>query len=290
MATVVSADEGKRLAAGALAPEQVDAFQRNGAICIRGLLSPGTIEVLRREFELLKAGAADISTYYAADGKPGRTLLREGNWQASAAFREVVFHSGMAQAAALALRSREVRLYEDLLIYKAAAAGQPTPWHQDAPQWPVSGHQVASVWLSLEPVTAQTGALRFVAGSHLGPVYTPYLPPAQRHLLEADRHFFDGGAMPDIDADPARFPVISFDTQPGDVVLFSTRAVHGAFGSAEDAPRRTFTVRFLGDDVRWQPKQSVFHDWLREIDLREGDPISGPRFPLAWPDPPPAGR
>lgn len=283
MAKAIEAERAAYCEAGGLDPSLVEAFQRDGAVCLRGALDPATVGRLRTEFELLRAEAVDISTYYASDSQPGRTLLREGNWQASDLFREVVFGSALGRLAAEAMGARQIRLYEDLLIYKAAAAGQPTPWHQDAPQWPVSGHQVASAWLSLEPVNERTGALRFVAGSHRGPVHVPYLPPEQRHLLEADTRFFDGGPVPDIDAHPDRYRIISFDTEPGDVVLFSTRALHGAFGSDPDRPRRTFTIRFLGDDVRWQPKQSVFHDWLREVDLNEGDPISGPRFPIVWP-------
>lgn len=262
--------------------QQIEAFGRDGAIVVRGLIDMETIGRLRNEFDLLKSEAQDISSYYSAGSAPGRTLLREGNWRVSALFRDIIFRSGIAEAAALAMRSGAVRLYEDLLIYKAAGSGQSTPWHQDAPQWPVSGHQLASVWLSLEPVTAQTGALRFVRGSHKGPVYIPYLPEDRREALAADMRFFDGGPVPDIDAAPERYPVISFDTEPGDVVIFSTRTLHAAFGSDPDRPRRTFTIRFLGDDVRWQPKQSVFHDWLGSIALKEGDPISGERFPVAW--------
>jgi hypothetical protein len=58
--------------------------------------------------------------------------------------------------------------------------------------------------------------------------------------------------------------------------------VHSAYGSAPAHPRRTFSVRFLGDDVRWLPKKSVFHDWLKQIPLSEGDCIDGERFPLLW--------
>jgi hypothetical protein len=82
---------------------------------------------------------------------------------------------------------------------------------------------------------------------------------------------------------PQQFGVASFDAMPGDVVFFHPRALHAALGSAPTHPRRTFSVRFLGDDVRWLPKRSVFHDWLKDIPLHKGEAMRADRFPQLWP-------
>jgi ectoine hydroxylase-related dioxygenase (phytanoyl-CoA dioxygenase family) len=201
----------------------------------------------------------------------------------TAARRRFISAPPLAAAAAAVIAATKVNLYEDLLIYKAAGTSGPTPWHQDEPQWPVTGTQMASIWLCLEAVTPETGALRFVAGSHRGPLSEPYAPAAQRAGVEADRAYFTGGRLPDIDSAPERFPVISFATEPGDVIAFHPRIVHGAYGNATDRPRRTFSIRFLGDDVRWQSKASVVLPWLAEIGLGNGETISGERFPQVWP-------
>ena len=65
------------------------------------------------------------------------------------------------------MRWSAARLYEDLLLYKAAGANGAAGWHRDAPLWPLSGRQMSSIWFSLETVTGDTGAMKFVAGSHL---------------------------------------------------------------------------------------------------------------------------
>jgi ectoine hydroxylase-related dioxygenase (phytanoyl-CoA dioxygenase family) len=195
---------------------------------------------------------------------------------------EFLRQSPLARCAAEVLGSERVRIFEDLLIYKSAGSEQPTPWHQDEPQWPLTGLQMGSGWFCLDPVDAQSGALRFVRASHRGPLYEPFAPPDRQSDLQADGRFFTGGRLPDIAADPASYSIASFDVEPGDVVFFHPRSLHSAIGSAPTFPRRTFSVRFLGDDVRWLPKRSVFHDWLRHIALLEGDRIDGDRFPVLW--------
>lgn len=264
-------------------------FQRDGAVCLRGFLESRWIDMLRENFNELKAAAFDMTDYYsdAEEGEaikraPRTSLLKDDNWMTSAPMKRFLFESGIAEACARVTRSSKVNIYEDLMIYKAAAPNQRTPWHQDEPQWPLTGVQLSSAWLCLESVTADTGALRFIAGSHRGPLYIPYAPAAQQHLVEQDMHFFEGGKLPDVDADPEHYRVISWDTEPGDIVIFHPRVIHAAFGSDAERPRRTFSIRFLGDDVRWQTKSSVMFPWLEANELKDGDPFGGERFPQVW--------
>ena len=89
--------------------------------------------------------------------------------------------------------------------------------------------------------------------------------------------------MPDVEGQSALFTIRSFEVHAGDVLFFHPRVLHAAFGSAPTHARRTFSIRFLGEDVRWLPKQSVYHEWLKTVWLRAGDRISGERFPPLWP-------
>lgn len=269
---------------------EIAAFQRDGAVCLRDFLAPHWIETLGTAFDALKEAGHDLTGYYdepgqvaPADRQPRSTVVRDDNWIVSPEMHRFLFESGIAEAAAGAMQSAHAQIYEDLLIYKEPHPDQQTPWHQDEPQWPLSGHQISSVWLCLEPVTAATGALRFVAGTHRGPLHIPHVPAAQQALLAQDMHLFDGGPLPEISPDDAQGRVIVWDTQPGDIVVFHPRIIHGAFGSDPVRPRRTFSIRFLGDDVRWLTKASVFFGWLENNPMQDGDRFAGPRFPQIWP-------
>jgi ectoine hydroxylase-related dioxygenase (phytanoyl-CoA dioxygenase family) len=258
----------------------VQAFKRDGAICVRGLIPPQWLARLEVALEQIKSTAEDLSGYYGK-AAVGKSLVQQQASETNQILRSFLFESPLARTAASLMRSQTVNLYEDLMIYKSAGAEQPTPWHQDEPQWPLTGSQMCSAWFCLDRVTGSSGALRFKAGSHNGPLYRPYAPANRSADLDADNHFFDG-PLPDVAKELAHIPELCFDTEPGDIVLFHPRALHAAFGSAPDYARRTFSIRMIGEDVRWLPKKSVFYDWLKDIKLAAGDPIVDAHFPVLY--------
>ena len=94
--------------------------------------------------------------------------------------------------------------------------------------------------------------------------------------------YWTGGPVPDVDADPDRYRVLTIEAEPGDAIIFHPRALHTGYGSSPSRPRRTFTVRFMGDDVRWTPKGTYYHAWMRDNGLQEGDEPDHPGFPVIW--------
>ncbi|HSV52929.1 MAG TPA: phytanoyl-CoA dioxygenase family protein [Burkholderiaceae bacterium] len=262
----------------------IQAFQRNGAVLLRGLVSDAWRAKLAAVCARGQDLATDPGTHYTdptfglAVAKPVRseTFVKDNNWKVDDDMRDFIQQSPLADVARLAMGSREVRLYEDLIICKGAGSDQPTPWHQDDGQWPMLGLQMCGIWFCLEEATQATGSLRFAAGSHRGPLYNPYMPPGR----EADRENFEGGELPDVDADPARFPVIGIDVAPGDAILFHPRVLHAAYGSSRTHQRRSFSFRFVGDDVRWKSRRNVYYRYLLDIPLKDGDRLADPWFPL----------
>jgi len=279
-----------------ITPDVIDTFQRDGAVVVRKILAQESLELLKSGVKEIIDAADDYSDYYDKgevttsspgakqhERRRGQTLTRQNAWVISPQVRSFLSQSGLPAAAAKLIGSRQVRLYEDLMIYKAAGTEQATPWHQDDPQWPLVGRQMCSGWFCLDPVDSSSGALRFAIGSYKGPRYRPYVAKARSSDLESDAQYFEGGAMPDVETHPEQFPVKSFDTKPGDVVFFHPRSLHAAFGSNPAYPRRTFSFRFLGDDVRWEPKKTVMYEWLAQVKLKAGDPIEDKIFPVLWP-------
>ncbi len=256
----------------------IDAYQRVGAVIVRGLIGPAWIAALRDCYGDM---AQTAWVPYVEEGRPQKAKTqRPGMWEEEARFRAFLFESPIARAAARLSRSATAQLYEDILITEPPGAAPKAGWHQDEPTWPVSGRQLSSVWFSLEPVGDETGAMRFVEGSHHGPMYHPtFLKPGE---AGDDVRFWTGGALPDVDGDPARFPVVQTDAEPGDAIVFHPRTLHTAYGSAADHARRSFTIRFLGDDVRWLPKQRIYHRWMHDLGLKQGDRIVTPRLPMVW--------
>lgn len=240
----------------------IDGFEADGAVVARGLLDEEWIRLLRDAMPEILDDTYDPTERMTGEG--ARTVRsRDGIWRECETFARFLFRSPVGETAATFMRSGAARLYEDLLLYKDAGADGTPGWHRDAPHWPLRGQQMSSIWFSLEAVTSQTGAMKVIAGSH----------------LDSDE-VVSAGSIGVTEAQLAARPVITFEAEPGDVVVFHPRALHTAYGSAPDRPRRTFTLRFMGDDVRWRPRRSMFHPWMRECGLQKGDVLDHPWFPV----------
>ena len=281
MATHTTAESPNRL----ITEQEIATFRAQGAVLLKRLVSEDWLALMRQvAAEELAHGPDPADANYYDDGEEaGSAAVIDDIFMTNPKMWRFLTESPLAQVAAAAMGSPMARIYEDLLLYRAPVKSSPTPWHQDEPQWPVSGSHLSSIWFTLEPTTPSTGGLQFVAGSHPGPLYIPYMPAGRQDDLQTDMHYYTGGKLPDIEADPQRFPVHAFSTEPGDAILFHPRAVHAAWGNHPTRPRHSFTIRFLGQDVRWLPKASVYHDWLKAIDLPEGAPVEHERFPQLWP-------
>lgn len=101
-----------------------------------------------------------------------------------------------------------------------------TRWHSDG--WHPKIRHV-KIAFYLDPLTANTGALRVIPGSHrLGDGYADGLQADVRN--SADLWGTDG----------ADLPAVAFETQPGDIVCFNHNTKHAAFGG--NTERRMFTI------------------------------------------------
>ncbi|WP_416898759.1 MAG: phytanoyl-CoA dioxygenase family protein [Minwuia sp.] len=259
--------------------DRVDAFWRDGAVLIEGAVSPDWLDRVADAIE------RDIETpgpfhhgYVLPNGKRFHGNLRI--WENDADFRAYCFDSPLPAMAAEIMGAERVKLFYDQLFVKEPGADQPTRWHNDQPYWPVRGRQVMSFWLALDEVTADSGRLEFVAGSH------------DWDRLFQPEPFAPGGApydrgedfetMPDIEANRGDYEILAWDMKPGDVIAFHAMTVHYAGGNTRgDRRRRGYTVRYCGDDA-------VYFDGagpnagLKNPALKGGDPIESEQFPLVW--------
>jgi ectoine hydroxylase-related dioxygenase (phytanoyl-CoA dioxygenase family) len=249
-----------------LDPSLVETFQTRGAVVVRGLFALPWIETLRGVV------AEILDRTYAPESRTGepttsRSVASDAMWRWCEPFARFLFTSPIGATAANAMRSERARLFEDLFLY-TEAGHEGASWHRDSPHWPVRGEQLCSVWFSLEPVDLESGALHFVAGSH----------------LDGDSVAAEGLA-PDFASVHRHRERFGFATEPGDAVVFHPRVLHAARGCQPDQARRTFTIRFAGDDIRWRPRRAYYHDWMEHSGLRKGDRLDHPWFPLVFVDP-----
>ena len=261
-----------------LRQEDVDAFQIDGALVVRGLFSPDEVELVREGIERNLAEPGPMFKVASKPTDPGRFVEDFCQWQRIEQYQRVAQESMAADVAAALMGGRTVRLFHDHMLVKEPGTLQPTPWHQDQPYYNVDGVMNCSMWMPVDPVP-QESTLEFLGGSHRGGWLMP------RTFLDKQAKWLPEGTMsevPDIEADRSSHRILGWALEPGDAVFFHMLTLHHSYGVPGRNRRRAFSLRFLGDDMVHAPRSwptSPQFDGLEE-DIPAGAPMAHDLFPL----------
>lgn len=225
--------------------EEIEHFHRDGAVCIRGLLR-GWEDVIAAGIERNIREPGPYAADYLSADQTGRFFDDYCNWTSIPEFEQVIRESPAASAAAALMKSKTAQFFHDHVLVKEPGTAKATPWHQDSPYYFVGGEQTVSFWIPIDPVKDAT--LRLIAGSHLWD--KPVLPV---RWVNDEKFYGDAGdylPIPNPDEDDS-LRVVEWQMEPGDVVAFDFRTVHGARGNPTGARRRVLSLRWMGDDARY---------------------------------------
>jgi hypothetical protein len=251
--------------------DAVERFWQDGAICLPGMFDADWVGALQAGTEAAMANPGKLATGRNVDDY--RTFYIElGLWSSHAAFRDFVFDSPAPEIARRFLRTDKLNLFFDQLFVKE-------------PYWPVHGRQVLSIWFAMDPVTLATGGLEYVRGSHdWNKVFHPESfrdNPAQAARMAK----LQGEKIPDIEAARDKYQLLSWDMQPGDILIHHGMSVHGApANTSRSTRRRGYSVRWVGDDARWDPRPGILETIpgpsLLPMPTQPGGPMDSEAFPL----------
>ena len=158
----------------------------------------------------------------------------------------------------------DVILWGCHVFCKPAAEGFETPWHQDGHYWPIRPLATCTVWVALDPSTAENGCLRVIPGSQRERVLHAHLHESRTDLTLNQR-------MADGTFDEAA--AVDIELEPGQMSLHDVYMIHGAAANTS-ARRRT------GVALRYMPSTSVFERDLRPADGKTGIAVDFARRPL----------
>jgi ectoine hydroxylase-related dioxygenase (phytanoyl-CoA dioxygenase family) len=250
--------------------------ERDGVVCLKQMFDTAWIDFLGTAVEDAMADPGPYAEEYTAQDGSGRFFgdleLAERRFY----FRRFAMASPAAEIAGRVMDTSKTNFFYDQLLVKEPGTTERTPWHQDQPYWAVRGRQVCSVWLPLDPIGQQVG-VEYVCGTHRWEAYRPY-------------HFMDGSPyeetglppLPDIEADRAKHPIVSFAMEPGDCLVFQSMIVYGAPGNQSRHRRRALTTRWTGDDARYDVRSGEVSIPMNDPGLQHGDVLNCVRFPVVW--------
>jgi ectoine hydroxylase-related dioxygenase (phytanoyl-CoA dioxygenase family) len=270
----------RRLADDYLKGEDVQAFQRDGAVVLRGLLNPSEVTLLRAGIDRNLAAPSPRAKVASRPDDPGLFIEDFCCWSENPAYEQFIRETPLAEVAAHLTGSRQIRLYHDHMLTKEAGTQQRTPWHQDQPYYNIEGQQNVSFWIPVDTVSRES-TLEFVAGSHRGPWLMP------RAFMSSEAKWFPDGSLaelPPIEANRAAYPILGWAMEPGDVLAFHMLALHASAGVEPGRRRRVFSLRVMGDDITHAPRRWVTSPefpGLKET-LPAGAPMAHPLFPVLY--------
>jgi ectoine hydroxylase-related dioxygenase (phytanoyl-CoA dioxygenase family) len=277
-----------------LSRDELSAYARDGAAIVRGVIPAGWIAFMRDALERYmarSAGGIRSSADGIEYGAPGQPRFFSAIFMSLSEedFRAFACGSPLPAIAAQALGAQRLNLFYDQTFVKEGHAGKAVPWHQDGPFLPIAGAQIIRVWVPLDPVVKEGGAVHYLKGSHLWP--TLFRPVPFSSAANVVKTYVDSPypPMPDIEASHDRHDWLVGECEPGDCILHHPRVIHGSPGNRLPRIRRALSAIYAGDDVTWDPHPGQFLDnpdlaaHVPKPDLAPGDPIECGLFPRVWP-------
>jgi len=272
--------------------DEIRTYQHDGVVLLPGLFDLEWIDLLDKGLIANCENPTDRARVWDRDAE-GRTMFWDSQaWQGIDEYRQFIFDSPAAKIAGQLMESTQINFYFDAIFVRSPGSQFATPWHQDEPYWSIEGYDTCTIWMPLVPVKREN-ALAYVPGSHrLDSVFYQYNfgdlnPDGKTAVDQVDFSGIAETGLPDIDADPESYGVVSWDMQPGDCVAFNSRIIHGGSGRLhKDTDLRVFTTKWLGDDVRikfrdcgMDPDHSAI---MTEHGLKPGDRPGTDLYPRIW--------
>ena len=259
----------------------IEQFRRDGVVLLRNALNPGQLRAALSAWQWSVEHPGPLASGLV----PGSDEAFQDlcNPRASAAYERTIRETPLASIAHRLWGGSAVWFLYEQVFHKRAENVPRTPWHQDTSYWSIRGSDLIGFWISFESIPAES-ALEFVRGSHLGTLYNSSRFDASDATLPlfevATDHPGYLPPLPDIEANREQFDIVSFATEPGDVIAFHTSTLHGGGATDSSTPeRRTLTLRFFGEDCRMAHGPGPAGPFGKAIEhLAVGEPLRHPRF------------
>ncbi len=141
----------------AAAPEFAEAYDRDGFVFPVEVLSRAEAKEVRDDLERAEDELSD---------NVGRLeLLRAFPDHLLPSFFELVRHPTIIDAVSSIL-GPDLLVWSGALFIKPANSRKIVSWHQDLTYWGLNDVQEVTCWVALSPANADSGCMKFVAGSH----------------------------------------------------------------------------------------------------------------------------
>ena len=211
-----------------LTEPQIRHYDTFGFLVLPGLLTTAEVATANEEFGVRLATAKNQTEQRGIRKQFNWTNLGPDSPFLGSLLEDSRFHGQAKQL----MKSEVVGMYAN----GNAFFGDRTEWHPDTGHLDRRGVKFA---FYLQPLEADTGALRFIPGSHRAPLHTDIRENIR--IKESNK-----GVEDDVGLDVDEIPAFVAESSPGDVIAFDNRVWHASWGGRPE--RRMCSVGYFAPD------------------------------------------
>jgi len=232
-----------------LSKEQLDFFNENGYLLIKGFFPKKECDIIRDLAKVhLKYKIEPIETEYEYIGID-RDEYKESVRRLRQVYdRDIVFKNWMEYPKIYPILEQVlneepilVTAHHNSIMTKRAYTSTATEWHQDKRYWSYDSDNLVSIWLALQNENSQNGVLEFIPKSHKMEFNSNQFD---------DKLFFRDDLKENKDLIKTK---VSFELEAGDVVLFHCKLLHRANANRTNKDKISFVYTVKGKSVNALP-------------------------------------
>jgi ectoine hydroxylase-related dioxygenase (phytanoyl-CoA dioxygenase family) len=225
-----------------LSPEQREHYWTKGWLVVEGVVAPEVADrIAQRALEIGQSQLTAESTRYqadrAADGSDMQPRKLDSPFAVDQSLGRPLLKSPLRNLIRQLIGVQPL-FFSDQIFFKPPRHGSAKHYHQDNAYFHMqpADHAITG-WVALDDVDEENGCLRYIDGSHLGPILDAKPVPGQEYDL-----------MPD----PADIDLSKESLAPvrkGGVVFHHSQVLHGSAANTSDRWRRGYATHWVAADV-----------------------------------------
>ena len=271
----------------ALSGKEILQFSQNGFLRVGRVLNDESLEQVRQEVENFRKTKTEIdlldpSQWELGVGgvpqEPGKTVSFFFNlWLTSDIYKSLLMDERFALWSTQLLGCRDVRVLEDNALSKDALSGGELKWHQDFSYWPLAQPNAVTLWIALDDVTLDNGAMHMALGSHL---LGERLPTVFGTGASYFRDRRPKTVMPIVEPQSIGLDTEVLTMKAGEATFHHSLTWHASGPNITKTSRRAAVCRYVADGTIWLGEERYAYNYSSsEAGLKLGDPIGGVYFP-----------
>lgn len=247
-------------------------FDKNGFVLLKNVLSPEEAEAYRDVIDDVVKDRTKNDNRTLEEKTPyEREFLQCAHlWNQYPEVKKLTLSPRLGSIAAQLLGAEHVRLWHDQALYKVPG-GDATRPHLDLSYWPMLDRKAGTIWIALEEVTIEMGAMHFIPGSHTSGIDGFDL--RIEDAIEGKSTIIEKAAKKIKDGP------VSYNLKPGDATFHHGLTIHYTGKNITDKIRKGMTVIYFVDGVRFNA-ESPASDHHCAAGSRHAEPIATPQNPL----------